>query len=334
MHIVFVGLKGATRRNRACDTRLGYVKQLLEERHKVTISERNFMEPLRLLWLHRNKPVDVLHVYSNHYVLMPLYWLIARIMGARVVAEYVEYRSSFDWENCKVYILPVLWYHRMNAYLFDRYAAKLWDGCLPISDFLMQKAHEVNPDLKMLKVAPLCNLDLFEQNKLPSPEAKPYILYCGSRDYKEVAEMIEEAYRMSRLKDKVGLRLLLDGNLDYDVLVSYFKHAEALLIPLRNNIRDIARFPNKICEYTASQSIVITTPYGEMPHYFSDGKNAIIADDYSVSALTDCFNRMADGYYDMAALREASWQTAVQHFSLDAYREVLFHFLDEIVYNK
>ena len=47
-----------------------------------------------------------------------------------------------------------------------------------------------------------------------------------------------------------------------------FFNSEALLIPLRNTIQDIARFPNKLSEYVGVSGLIITTDVGEIKDYF------------------------------------------------------------------
>jgi glycosyltransferase involved in cell wall biosynthesis len=61
----------------------------------------------------------------------------------------------------------------------------------------------------------------------------------------------------------------------------------ALLIPLRNTIQDIARFPHKIGEYLASGSPIITTDFGEATIYFKDMETALVAKDYTPACFAE-----------------------------------------------
>ena len=75
-------------------------------------------------------------------------------------------------------------------------------------------------------------------------------------------------------------------NLYHDAQLSYlYANAKALLVPIRPNQKDIARFPHKIGEYLASSAPIITTAYGEIPNYFIDNYNAVIAKTYHI----DCY---------------------------------------------
>lgn len=328
MHIVFVGLSGVPNCKRAADARLGAFIQLLSESHEVTVMGASPLDAVRIM---RMKHVDILHVYCGHYLQMLFYWLLSRIIGARIVYQYVEYRSAFHWDYGRKKKWLVKQYQRLNGYLCDHYGARLWDGCIAISDFLYEKAMAVNPRLKMLKVTPLCDMEMFDKNVLPNPVGSPYLLYCGNREYMDVAKTIERAYEQSRLKYKMRLIMHINGQLDYEQLVAYYKHADALLIPLRNEIADIARFPNKVCEYCAAWSVIITTPYGEMKRYLRDGENAIVAADYSIEALRIAFDALSDGKYDTAKLRRNAYETGKQCFDINSYRIPLNLFLKRMV---
>lgn len=324
MHIVFIGLNGVPNRKRAADARLGAFIKLLSEKHRLTVMGASPLDALRVL---RLRKVDILHVYCGHYLQMLFYWILSRMIGAKLLYQYVEYRSAFHWDMGRKKNLVATQYQRLNGYLCDHYGALLWDGCIAISDFLYDKALEVNPRLEMLKIPPLCDVEQFERNLLPDPIGTPYMFYCGNREYLDVVETIEKAYDKSRLKNKMKLVIHLSGQLPYEQMVAYYKHAEALLIPLRNEVADIARFPNKVCEYCAAHGVIITTSYGEMKHYFSDGENAIVAADYSVEALKEKMDALADGKYDTATLRRNAYETGRQFFDINSYKIPLKNFL-------
>lgn len=381
MNIVFVGLQGVPYYGRACDPRLANTANLLAEDVQVTIVNRYsslkhktlkgidlaekvkcieilkrrntgciystllfalsvLCEPFTLWKLHREKKIDFLHIYSGHYFDFVLYWTIARLIGAKTVYEYVEYRSEkLSHPNL---------YHRINNWLCDFHGAKLWDACIAISNFLEQKAKEVNPKIPVIKVTPLGNFDSFDNNNEAVDITEPYMMFCGSANYFEVVKFIIDSYESSSIKKTKKLLLVLSGNetslnrirdysrniiirsnLPYNTLIAYYKHAFALMIPIRNAIEDIARFPNKICEYTASRGLIITTCYGEIPYYFTNGENAIVAEDCSVEAIAKRLDEVEDGKYNIGAIREKCYQTGLENFSLSAYKNKLFSFLAE-----
>ena len=297
-------------------------------------------EPFLLWKLHMEKKINYLHIYSGHYFDFVLYKFFAKVIGARIVYEYVEYRSEkLSHPNL---------YHRINNRLCDFHGAKVWDSCIAISNFLEQKANEVRKDIPVIKVTPLCDFELFKANKDGVDIKEQYLMFCGSASYFEVVKFIIDSYKLSSIKKTKKLLLVLSGSetainkirkyetsaiirtkLPYYTLVAYYKHAYGLMIPLRNTIEDIARFPNKVCEYTAAKGLIITTNYGEMQYYFKNGENAIVADDCTVEAIAKRLDEVEAGQYDVELIRKNCYQTGLDNFSIDAYKNKLYNFLKE-----
>lgn len=382
MNIVFVGLQGVPYFGRACDPRLANTANVLAENADVAIVNRYsslkhktmpgikladnvicveilkrrntssistillfvlsiLCEPFSLWKIHREKKIDFLHIYSGHYFDFVLYWIFARLIGAKTVYEYVEYRTEkLERPNL---------YHRINNRLCDFHGAKLWDACIAISNFLEQKAKEVNPQLPVIKVTPLCDFELFEANNKEIDVAGDYVMFCGHAGYFDVVKFIIDSYNTSRICKSKKLVLVLGGNeeqvqrvknyeknciiksrIPYDDLIALYKHAFALMIPLRDTIEDIARFPNKVCEYTAAHGLIVTTINGEMKYYFKNGENAIVANECTVSAIAKRLDEIEEGVYDINSIRENCYKTGVNNFSIDAYRSSIYIFLSDI----
>lgn len=381
MKIVFVGLSGVPRCMRACDVRLTSFANLLSRNHDVIILNRFsnqgtkkaqdlsisnnvqikeiipscnvskflvpfffalsvLIEPIELFLSHRKKKIDIIHIYSNHYIDFLLYKVFALVIGAKVVYQYVEFRSSFKKRNL---------YHSLNAKLCDKYGPYLWDGVIPISDYLEKHTLSINR-ISSCKVSPLCDFSQFDKSYEIRPVVEPYILYCGKVGYETAIQKILDAYRDSKLFKRIKLVLVLSGNqsiidkyiseasyytvctkLPYDTLISYYSNATCLLIPLDNTIKDIARSPNKLCEYVASHGAIITTNIGEAGLYFEDGVNAIVAENDTTEALKLCFDRLAEGEYDIDKIKEKSYLTGKSIFDINAYEDKLNRFLEEVL---
>ena len=382
MRIVFVGLQGVPYYGRACDPRLANTANLLSneadvfvlnrysslQSHTLTgitlnasvksqeiikrrvsgalVSKLLFVlsilkEPFSILSIHKRKHIDILHVYSGHYLDFLFYYIISRLIGARVVYQYVEYRTAKPHN-------PSL-YHRVNNYLCDKHGARLWDGCIAISNYLEQRAKEVNPRLQVIKITPLCDFSLFDVEDNHIDISDEYVMFCGHAGYFEVLKLVIDAYRTSSIKNTKKLLLVLGGNenqinnvhiyapgaiirskIPYNELVSYYKHAHALLIPLRDTLEDIARFPNKICEYTAAHGLIVTTNYGEIPYYFMDGENAIVAKECTSEAIAEKLDSLENGDYNTDLIKKNSYKTGLSYFSIDAYSKTLPAFLNNL----
>lgn len=381
MNILFVGLPGVPKRSRACDIRLTFFANLLVKRNAVTILNRYassrslkikdtqlvekvnveeiikprntgrlatailyilsvLYEPIKIILMNKKHKIDVVHVYSGHYMDFLLYRIISRVIGAKVIYQYVEYRTAFK---------PRGLYHKINSRLCDRYGMRLFDGVLPISNYLEEKAKEAAPKVPTLKIPPICDFDLFNNNNKTITQERPYLLFCASADYLEVIEFVVDSYRKSSISSNKDLVLILSGNreriehlrkewkdckiltqLPYDELIAYFKHAYALFIPLRPQISDIARFPNKVCEYLASEGVIITTDVGEMSYYFKDGENAVVAKDFSIDSMLKCLNKLQNGEYDYENIRIKGYETGKQLFDMESYAIKLQTFISSL----
>lgn len=295
-------------------------------------------EPFAIFKSHKHEKIDWLHLYSGHYIDFVMYWLIAKIIGAKIVYEYVEYRSEKPAKGL---------YHKINNYLCDFHGAKLWDACIAISNFLKDAALKVKPNLLIIKVTPVGDFELFDSNEKAVDVKEEYVMFCGHAGYFDVVKFIIDSFNTSKIHSSKKLLLVLGGNqnqvervrdydnnciiksrLPYDELIALYKHAFALMIPLRDSIEDIARFPNKICEYTAAHGLIVTTNNGEMKYYFKNGENAIVADECTVSAIAKRLDEVADGQYDLDSIRIGAYKTGVANFSKEAYKESLFAFLN------
>jgi glycosyltransferase involved in cell wall biosynthesis len=185
------------------------------------------------------------------------------------------------------------------------------DAALPISDLLAIEINKANPRLPMIKIPAITDIGYIDSIK---PKEENYFLYCGGAIYIEIVEFCIKAFEKIE-DDKIFLYLVVSGNnenikkienrinnstkaklikrfsyLSYSELISYYKGAKALLIPLRDNVQDTSRFPHKVAEYSASGSPIISSSVGEVSKYFKNKESAYLAKSYSVEEYTKLMN--------------------------------------------
>lgn len=293
-------------------------------------------EPFRIFNSNRKKKIDVLFMSTGHFVDIVIYRLISWIIGTKLVDQYCEARSSFETKGI---------YARINGFLVDKISPKLWDGSVCISHYLQESCVKVNKNLPTSIVYPLCDFTLFDGCDYTNNS--DYILFCGSIGYRETIDFILESYRKSKMHETVKLLMILAGsksnleafkrenedvavesNLPYADLIKRYKGARALLIPLRNITRDIARFPNKTCEYCASKGVIVTTNVGEMPYVFKDGLNAVVADCYDSDEYAEKLDWIFDNTDKTESIRAHCYETGLKHFSLEAYQGAMSDFFN------
>lgn len=294
-------------------------------------------EPFLIIKSNKHEKIDWLHLYTGHYIDFVIYKLIAKLIGAKIVYEYVEYRSEKSARGL---------YHKINNYLCDFHGAKLWDACIGISSYLIDTARRIKPSIPVIKVTPIADFDLFESTNKDIDLHDDYVMFCGHAGYFDVVKFIIDSFNASNISKCKKMLLVLGGDqeqvervrkydmnciikrkLPYDDLIALYKHAFALMIPLRNTIEDIARFPNKICEYTAAHGLIVTTKNGEIEHYFKNGDNAIVADEYTVSSVAYRLDEIESGIYDIDLIKRNAYKTGLDNFSVNAYKSSVYNFL-------
>jgi len=298
-----------------------------------------FKEPYTLYKLNKKEHIDIIHIYTEHFFDFILYWMVSKVMGSKTIFEYVEYRSAFSVKGI---------FHRVEYHLYDRYAAKFCDGVIAISEFLKDAAVKVNPQIKFFKIPPICDFEYFDTIQ-PKAFHKCTLVYCGSISYQEVVEFIINAYNRVGISEKCDLVLILSGNEDaieqmrlmcndnikivsklpYEELISYYKGATALLIPLMDKTSEIARFPNKIAEYLASRGIIVTTNIGEIPYYFQDGENAVVANSCDVESFSEKMKTIIDEV-DVTTVKGNAYKTGKKFFSVDSYTDKYYKFASSL----
>ena len=295
--------------------------------------------------LKRDKEVDVAILYTASFLSLLYYRVLTNIVDIPLVMNYVEYRSSIKTkkrtkalENC----------------LTDRFSAYLVDGMLPISEFLIQQIRKTAPKLPILKIPVLCDFSNYD-NLHSSHEDSKYVLYCGSAAYYKVVRFIVSAFEL--LEDHtISLYLIVNGwpydlakvekriaasekrekikvfsnvpSKEYSQLLS---GAQGLLVPLRSNVQDQARFPNKIGEYIASGNPIITTAVGEVEHYFTDKKNALIAENYDITSFSEKINFVIDQPEKARQIGLAGKKLGQDTFDYQLHGKRLSSFLHDLV---
>jgi glycosyltransferase involved in cell wall biosynthesis len=298
-----------------------------------------FFNELRIIIQERFKyNADVIIITSNNIRGIIYYHLLAKILGYTSVVDQVEYWSAQKNSTTK----------KIDSFFNDRYYGNFADKIIVISDFLLTKLKKKYPRVPVIKIPAICDFSKF-QAKTKAVNKEKYFLYCGSVNYFEVVTFILDAY--AKIKSKIGLVMVVSGNksgiekvnsyiaekniksvvlksnIPYDELVSLYKNSLALLIPLRPTLQDIARFPHKLGEYTASKRPIISTQIGEVAVYFKDGENAFLSKDYNILQFSKKMQEVINSPELRENIAERSFKTGEQEFDYFKNGTKLFDFL-------
>jgi glycosyltransferase involved in cell wall biosynthesis len=276
--------------------------------------------------------VTCMVVNSTSLTQLRYYYFISRFVNTRLVYDYVEYMSSLDDRSMKTSG------DRKN---FDTQFFNYADALIIISPFLEQHIKQVAPKIPSIRIPPIIDFEKFARINF-KPTQTNYFLFCGATQYLDVIEFIIKAYqkstalnhgvsliliingdlkKMDRLKDSVQEDSTIEilSNLSYEALIGYYKNARALLIPLQDNLQDMARFPFKISEYTAAARPIVTTNYGAVAEYFQDGVNALLAEPQDVDGIAAKLNYILSHPDEADQIGQNGHKLGLQLFNYKAY---------------
>lgn len=124
-------------------------------------------------------------------------------------------------------------------------------------------------DLVGYRADTLYVLSAFCKARLPSLD----LMLVGPATPDFLSELRVEAEAMG-VSDRVQV---ITAHLSDRALQELIKGAEALLAPLHDDSRSMARFPSKLGEYLMSGRPVVTSEVGEVSRYLKDGVHAFVA---------------------------------------------------------
>ncbi|RPD98011.1 glycosyltransferase [Aureibaculum marinum] len=252
-------------------------------------------EVIVIFYLRIFKKYKYIFLRTHQLKTIKYYSKISKLLNIELIYDYVEFydslgnREGSDIKTSKI---------NSFDYNFLQYVNKV----TVISNFLENHVNKLDPNVKMIKIPPIIDFDYFDNIKIEN-KSNNFFLFCGSIAYRDLVEFIINSYiKSTARKNNIKLKLVVNGDkeqveslkkhiiekgyqddifilskLPYLELIQMYKSANALLIPIGNNKQDDARFPFKICEYTASKRPIITSNSGAIIEYFKDNQNAYIA---------------------------------------------------------
>lgn len=226
--------------------------------------------------------------------------IAARLSGGKLVLELCEWQEA----------LPTLnWHTKLNNKLFSRYATKMVDGAICISDLIYNRLKDTkkykNNRLHLIKIPILCDTSDFSEMSSYNHEKEEYIMFSGSFSYEHTILFILESFsklldngvsiklyisggsynpiHIEKVKDNIAKLNLTEhvkllGFVDRSDLINYYKNARCLLIPLFDDEVSNARFPTKLAEYLLSGVPVVTNNVGEVGEILKHGISAYMTE--------------------------------------------------------
>jgi glycosyltransferase involved in cell wall biosynthesis len=285
--------------------------------------------------------LSYIYISTNEFRNILYYSFVSKILFVPSVIDNTEFWSASKKKN-----------YGIGAKMYDALSPLLFNKVICISDFLYNHSIKIKKVSNVLKIPAIVDFSKFNLSQAKIPSIEKRILFCGSATYYEIIDFTISAFELSNVNSvkliivssngretdfkKLNERIIksskansieLKSNLIFSDLINLYINSSALLIPMRPSIQDIARFPHKLGEYTASKSIIITTNNGEIPNYFEDLKNALVTKEFNLLQFAAKIEYAINNYNMLNDLKEASYQTGLKYFDYKLNGERIYNFL-------
>lgn len=308
---------------------------------RAVLSEMRFILSLR-------KRYNKIYLISSYYPfpVFIFYYLFCKIYHIKLVLNIMEWHI-----DAYKYSLIT---KRIDAFLFDKFAVRLSKGTIAISELILSNLKRISSHSKYLLVPALTDLQKIDKVSLKNLYNFPYVLYCGGIGYLEVIELIIdgfEEYCISEANNNIHLILILHGkkcqlemlqkkittksfasqvhilsDLDYNDLITHYKSASALLVPLRNTIQDKARYPQKIAEYAACARPIISNQIGQVERDFKHKLEIYFMKSYSTKGLSTALKEVLSNTELAQIISCNARKKAESYFNYQIYSNIIDNF--------
>lgn len=282
----------------------------------------------------------------NHIIIslgyMPIFIPLvkcAKILGYSTSTLFHEWHISMPTKGIFKFI-----HKYWQDYTFGKYV----DAILPISHFLQKECTRFGKPTLLLPI-----MGKYESYHLAIIEKK--FTYCADAGYLLRNLLILQAFKiLSQTYSDIQLVLVLFGtrkdmqkvneyignmgidnsvrivsNISQEALESLYASSLGLLIPLNpDSVQDIARFSQKIAEYLASGRPIVTSNVGEIPYYFENAKNAMIAE-YTPQAYASAMMQLVEDHACATEIGRGGYDVGKKNFDYVYNGERLMKFIRE-----
>ncbi|WPX40452.1 hypothetical protein QET93_013050 [Akkermansia sp. N21116] len=274
---------------------------------------------------------------------LPFYYLnilAARKAGYRVAAISHEWLGTFLNKNHL---------KKWGNHLYSRVFGYSVDAILPISEYIIRRIQKFRkPYLKIPVEAD------FADFTIPTKKGS-FFLYCVSAEYIRVIRTVIDGFSdFAKQHSEYHLILVLAGGqgaiddvcrmiedmklsrlveirygIPFDEFMYLNRTASGLVVPLDPDYeQDKARFSQKIAEYLASGTAIISNDVGEVKTYFKDKVN-IILNEYSSSGFCSSFEWIATNPDKSIEIGLKGFELGREHFDYRLCGKQLHDFLSD-----
>jgi glycosyltransferase involved in cell wall biosynthesis len=256
------------------------------------------------------------------------------------------------------------WREKYQANIFEKIISPLFgvNGVVCISNYLFEwaKKEALQNNLKTtaIKIPILIDVQESQINTLLNMHREDFFLFAGAPEYAKSILFIINAmkevwvkYPNVKLKitgfdinddrafwlkkfldneDKLNKKIIVTGYLDRSELLNNYLQANALLMPLFDDLASKARFPTKLGEYLASGRPVIACKIGELKIYLTHKINALLVDPITIEEFSRQMVYVKERPEEAIQIGLKGRLIAEQFFDYPMYSNVLSKFFKSI----
>ncbi len=298
-----------------------------------------------LLRLKRNG-LTAIHLYQPTFYDGAIYWLAARLLGVKIVADYCDL-SFVDHDRIEQSLARRLW--SLNYRWGMTWLPARLDRVFVISRYLVEAMGTRVAAHRLVRVPPVVDVAMFDipaptrdwRSSFGMPEGR-VVLYAGSffdnegvptlldaaPDFlarhpdvtlvivgghpREAWEHCRELAAARRMADRIrfiGVRPSVD-------MPACFKAADVLVAPKADHLLNRAGVPTKLVEYLASGRPVVASRVGDIPEIVRDGVEALLVEPGDTLALAAAISSLLDDPARARAIGEAGRARVEQDFDV------------------
>ena len=303
----------------------------------------------RVLQFHWQEPVDALVVSSDKWIVIPLFWLVARLCGATYICEQSEDPfHQFEPGGVLSALAAVV------THVFYR----MYDGAIVISACLDRYMRaRMRPGARLLHVPILVDARQFARPDGPRRIEGEYVAFCGTLNEEKDGVLtlvkvfagicsefpglrlvlIGDSPKVSRVPyvrafaEELGVadRVVLVGGVPRRELPEYLDAATVLALARPSSRQGDAGMPTKVGEYLATGRPVVMTRTGEIDAYLEDGVNVYFAPPDDASAFADRLRHVLRHPEEAARVGRRGREVACETFDFRASGRSIKEFIGQ-----
>jgi glycosyltransferase involved in cell wall biosynthesis len=303
------------------------------------------------------KPINCVITFQNDFIETVFLLIACKILSIPYIHIQVDF---YDWETFsqnKGGIKKKIRY--ANYTLRHNFLSRFYDGAIVLSSFL--KNHYISKGLSeedVLLQPHLVDVENFKDARI-TPIFQNEITYfgvLGSLNHQNgITDLMIAFQELVKKKYKAEL-LLIGGSVDdykycrtkakeldiqakiryfdkvpYTELAGIMKQCDAFILARPASTEGIAGFPTKIGEFLSSKRPMIVTKYGDIPIYFKDEVNALLANPSDPSSLASKMMYLIDNKEKAIKMAENGYKWVIDNIEYITSGKKIVVFLSRFI---